>query len=142
MRRKATPLLILLPLLFLVAACNQSDVKKAAVAADGLSLAVKNFQEAEIVAHKQGLIDDSEHVAINKALIGFAQAGKELDKAIKAAQSKTTVTGTLNQALTTFDTLLNDGVLHVKNVQVRQSLEAILLAAKGFLATIAIVVRS
>jgi hypothetical protein len=136
------PLLALLPLLLLAAACDQSNVKKGAVAADWLSLAVKNFGEAEIIAHQQGLIDDSEHVAINKALIDFGNAGKQLDDAIRAAQSKTTVNDALKRALDTFSALLDEGVFHIKNPQARQSLGAILLAAKGFLVTIAAVIQT
>jgi hypothetical protein len=119
--------------------CEQSKLKKVAQAADGFSLAVKAFQEAEIAAHQQGFVDDQEHHEIQAALADVARAGLELDSDIRAARDVRTARGAMGQVWTSVDNLYTGGVLHIKNPKARQDLEALLLAAKGFLATISAV---
>jgi hypothetical protein len=126
---------LLLPLLFALG-CEQSRLKKLALAADGFSLTVRSFQQAEVVAHQQGLVSNEEHAAMEKALIDVANAGVELDNAVRVAHSRSKATAALGDALASLDKLLSDGVLHVKNPKARQDFQALILSAKGFLATI------
>jgi len=132
---------LLLPLMF-VLGCEQSRLKKLALATDAFSLTVRSFQQAEVVAHQQGLVSDEEHAAMEKALIDVANAGVELDNALRVARrgGKPKAAAALGAALTSLDHLLNSGVLHVKNPKARQDLEALILSAKGFLATISAVI--
>ncbi len=133
---------LLLPLMF-VLGCEQSKLKKLAVAADGFSLTVRSFQQAEVVAHQQGFVSNEEHAAMEKAFIDVANAGVELDNALRVAPTrsgKPKAAAALAAALASLDNLLNSGVLHVKNPKARQDLEALILSAKGFLATISAVI--
>ncbi len=134
---------LLVPLLVALG-CEQSKLKKVAQAAEGFSLTVKAFQDAEIAAHQQGLVDDAEHKEIERALVDVAHAGLELDNIVRAAGLKVPgpkALAALDQAYTSLDNLFTSGVLHVKNARARQDLEALLLSAKGFLATISAVLR-
>ena len=112
---------------------------------EGFSVAVKAFQQAEIVAHQQGLVDDAEHKALEGAIADAARAGLELDNVVRAANGVRVpgpkAIAALDQAYTTLDNLFNAGVLHIKNPRARQELQALLLTAKGFLATISAVLR-
>ena len=141
--RNLLALALLLPLVFALG-CEQSKLKKAAMAADGFSVTVKAFQEAEVSAHQQGLVDDAEHKAIEAAIADMARAGLELDNAVRVASTNTPgpkALAALDQAYASLDNLFNVGVLHIKNPKARQSLQALLLSAKGFLATISAVLR-
>jgi hypothetical protein len=102
---------------------------------------VRAFQQAEIVAHAQGLVADDEHAAIERALADVARAGLGLGDAIRAARSKPGATQAIDAALAAVDRLLNEGVLHVKNPRARQDLQALVLSARGFLATISAVLH-
>jgi len=138
-RSRALCAIALIVPLLLVLGCEQSKLKKVAQAADGFSLAVKAFQDAEIAAHQQGLVDDEEHRQIQAALAEVARAGLELDSDIRAARDVHTASGAAAQVWTSLDNLYSGGVLHIKNPKARRDLEALLLAAKGFLATISAV---
>jgi len=144
--RNLLALALLLPLLFALG-CEQSKLKKAAMAADGFSVTVKAFQEAEISAHQQGLVDDAEHKAIEAAVADLARAGLELDNAVRLASANTAgprpggALAALDQAYASLDNLFHAGVLHIKNPKARQDLQALLLSAKGFLATLSAVLR-
>ncbi len=141
-RRNLLVAVLLLPLAF--ASCppgRRADrIRKLAQAADAFSMAVKSFQQAEITAHAQGLVDNAEHAAIERALIDVANAGRELDAAIRvayAAGGRPQAQAAIAAALDSLDRLLAEGVLHVKNDNTRASLQALILAAKSFLAGIA-----
>jgi hypothetical protein len=141
-RRGALAIALIVPLL-LTAGCEQSKLKKVAAAVDGFSATVRAFQEAEIVAHQQGLVDDLEHKKIERALADVAHAGLELDNIVRVSEpktwgqtSKSQVLAALNQAYATLDNLFTNGALHIKNPKARQDLEALLVSAKGFLATV------
>ncbi len=138
--RSAACIFLLVALLFAIG-CDQGKLKRIAQAADGFALTVRSFQQAEIAAHAQGLVSQEEHVAIERALLDVANAGIELDSAIRLAQSKPKASAALQAALASLDRLLNEGVLHVKNPKGRQNLEALLFSAKGFLATISAVLE-
>ncbi len=129
---------LLVPLLVALG-CEQSKLKKVAQAVDGFSMAVKAFQDAEIAAHQQGLVDDEEHRQLQTALADVARAGLELDSDIRAAKMNRNALTAVEQAWTSLSNLYYGGVLHIKNPKARQDLEALLLAAKGFLATISAV---
>ncbi len=135
--RAALAVALLAPLAFL--GCESSKYKRVAQAADGFALSVRAFQQAEITAHAQGLIADDEHAAIERALADVARAGLALDDSIHTAQSKPGATQAIDAALAAVDRLLNEGVLHVKNPRARQDLQALVLSARGFLATISAV---
>ncbi len=153
-RNILVPIALLLPLVFALG-CEQSKLKKVAAAADGFSITVKAFQEAEISAHRQGLVDDAEHKAIEAAIADVARAGLELDNVVRvASQPRPALDGTnaptssklsglaaLDQAYSSLDNLFNAGALHIKNPKARQELQILLLSAKGFLATISAVLR-
>ena len=145
MKRQYTILALAMLLAFLLAGCEQSKLKKAAAAVDGFSVTVKAFQQAEIVAHQQGLEDDAEHKVLESAISDVARAGGELDNVVRAAGGVRVpgpkALAALDQAYATLDNLFNAGVLHIKNPQARQELQALLLSAKGFLATISAVLR-
>lgn len=121
----------------LIVGCDQSAVKKAAQAADGFSISVKALQQAEMVAHVQGLIDDAEHRDLEGYFLDVANTGLELDSAIRVAQSKPKAVEALQAAIASLDRLLNQGVLHLKNPKAKEAMQALILSAKSFLATIA-----
>src|SRR5713101_8213699 len=96
--RAALAVALLAPLAIL--GCESSKYKKVAQAADGFALSVRAFQQAEIIAHAQGLVADDEHAAIQRALADVARAGLALNDAIRAAQSKLGATQAIDTALT------------------------------------------
>jgi hypothetical protein len=138
--RSAIGVFLIAALLF-AASCDQGKLKRLAQAANGFALTVRSFQQAEIAAYNQQLVSQDEHVAIQRALLDVANAGIELDSAIRLAQSKPKASGALQAALASLDRLVSEGVLHVKNPKVRHDLETLLLSAKGFLTTISAVLE-
>lgn len=130
--RRAVTALLILALAVGLAGCD-TKTKKIAVAVDGFSIAMKHFQEAEIVAFEQGLVSHEDHRAIQSSLIRIASAQLAFDDVVRAG-STAGAQAVLDEALAEFRNL--ESVVFALNPKTRAVIEASLLTAKTFLATI------
>ena len=60
----------------LIAGCTQSQMKQAAIIMRDFSVALEKVQEAMIVAHKDGFLDDADHKRIQALIDQIAPGGR------------------------------------------------------------------
>ena len=121
-RRKLLVLVVLVTI-GTMAACTDSALRKASIAARDLALAVKAFQDAEIIAHQQGRVADDEHGRIQSLLIRVAEAGKELDADIRVLHSHPKAVVAFQAFDDSLGRLLAEGVIGIKNSQTKAELQ-------------------
>lgn len=136
--RKVLAVVILLSM----AGCNASTAQKLAQASDVFSKALLTFQQGEQLAVQAGKISPSEDTAIQTALIQVGTTGQALDKAIRANESAPNVETELNNVIDAINSLIQQGVGGIKDVQTKQELQVILTGAEAAIAVIASVVGS
>lgn len=132
---------LLVPLL-LVAACTQSQMKKAATVMRDFSVALGQVQDAMIAAHNDGFLDDAEHKQIQALIDQIALAGEEAVNTLRAGSGSSLTTGgksavlaKLDVALMGIDHLTQEGVLHIKNPASRSAASGLILALRGIVRT-------
>jgi hypothetical protein len=137
MRLKLTPAIALAVVLVWtlgVGSCNK--YAKTGELARDFAAGVLAFQQSEIVFHQQGKVSDNEHREIQEYLLQVAQAGKALDMAINKTHSAPDATTAMNASIAAVQTLLDKGVLNVKNDESQAALRASLLSLKTILDSI------
>lgn len=136
MKHRNRKIILVLPLLLLLVACNDK-FRQAAQAVNDYSIALSAFQEAEITAHSQGFVDDATHKSIQGAVVKLGQGGQALSTAIRTTKSTPGTVAAVNAALDASNTLINDGLAGVKNPQTKASLTALVLGLRAPLTLIA-----
>ncbi len=72
----------------LIAGCTQSQMKQAAIIMRDFSVALEKVQEAMIVAHKDGFLDDADHKRTQALIDQIALAGEEAVNTLQSANGK------------------------------------------------------
>src|SRR3989442_3045073 len=119
----------------LIAGCTQSQMKRAAIIMRDFSVALEKVQEAMIVAHKDGFLDDADHKRIQALIDQIALAGEEAVNTLRDANGKGAALSKLDIALMGIDHLSQEGVLHIKNPASRSTASALILSLRGIVRT-------
>ena len=119
----------------LIAGCTQSQMKRAAIIMRDFSVALEKVQDAMIVAHKDGFLDDADHKRIQALIDQIALAGEEAVNALRDANGKGAALAKLDIALMGIDHLTQEGVLHIKNPASRSTASALILSLRGIVRT-------
>ena len=98
-----------------ISGCSPSAQHNAAQASDDASIIIQNFQSAEIVAHTQGLIPDSDHVFIEQQLATIGQSGKAADACIANATNNGAVSVCITTVLNTVTQINAEGGTYLKS---------------------------
>jgi len=129
-------------MLLSMAACNASTAQKLSQASDVFSKALLTFQQGEQLAVQAGKISAAEDVKIQSALVKVGTAGLALNAGIRANESAPNVSAQLNAVIDAVNTLIQDGVLGIKDANTKQELSLALTGAEAAIAVIASVVGS
>jgi len=136
-KRKAFSVALVLLLAIAVSApsCSDSSLRQASVVINDFANSLEKVQDAEIIAHNQGFVSQSDHVAIQATIENLATYGQSAVTAIRVQKSKVGAIAAIDSALVEIDKLLNKGLLGVKNEQSKAGLTALILAVRGTLTT-------
>jgi hypothetical protein len=115
---------------------SSSTQRKAAQAADIAAASVSGFQQAEIVAHSQGLIPDDDHLFIEQSLLTLGRAGKATDTCISGALTNSGILVCVNISLNTVNQLQADGALHLKSAKAKNDFALTMTGVQAALNTI------
>ena len=119
----------------LIAGCTQSQMKRAAIIMRDFSVALEKVQEAMIVAHKDGFLDDADHKRIQALIDQIALAGEEAVNTLRGANGKGAALAKLDIVLMGIGHLSQEGVLHIKNPASRSTASALILSLRGIVRT-------
>lgn len=115
--------------------CTGSQIHKATVAEHDFKSAVQGFQNAEIAEFNAGHIDPTLHAQMQEIILKVAQGGV----AITTLLQQSNTAGALQQITnidTQLQTLLQNGVLAIKNPTTVTSLQTALLAVQAIVTNI------
>jgi len=132
--RKAVPILIVLALVLSAAACERGNREKALLYMRDFQVSLEAVQDAEIAAHQQNFVSDSDHATFQGYVVRIATYGKAANNAIARSNQDTLVQ--IDAALGEIDELQTAGLLAVKNQQTRASLSALLLTVRTILTSV------
>jgi hypothetical protein len=135
--------LLILPLLLLMTACSDNDLKKVA---SGLNMAAKTInivQTTVIDANMQGLLAENETRKILEVCQTLNQAGKDSVKIIRtleklSPEDKAVLAKILLPAFQSLHSMLDNGMLFIKNEQTRIKIRTLLLAEETALNSVII----
>ncbi len=139
---KAAVVAIVLCITMLLAGCPPGTAQKLAQASDMFSKGLLTFQRGEQLAVQQGRISAAEDIRIQGALVRVGTAGLALNTAIRANKSALNVSTELNNVIDAVNSLIQDGVLGIKDANTKQELSLALTGAEAAIAVIASVVGS
>jgi len=142
MKAAAVGFLIAFCMFLVLSGCNATTAQKLSQASDVFSRALLVFQQGEQLAVQAGKISASEDVKIQTALVKVGTAGLALNVGIRANESAPNVSTELNAVIDAVNTLIQDGVLGIKDAQTKQELSLALAGAEAAIAVIASVVGS
>ena len=128
--RKCTLVLPLLLLLSSGCATRGTAVHKVTVAQHSLLSVVGAFEDAESAEFAKGFVPVDLHLKMQGGIQKLALAMKDLDSALAANASASTIKARLDNIYTLLDSLNSDGVLQVKNATSKAMLEVALDAIK------------
>lgn len=124
-------LVLLLSLLCSNFVCNK--YAKAGELAKDFASGVSAFNDVEIEFHKQGKLSDDEHIKLQTLLLQVEEAGKSLDNAIVTTHNTADAKSALDVSFKNLQAMLDGGVLHIKNEEVKASLKTSLVLLKSIL---------
>jgi len=125
---------LLLPILPVLGGCPKGSVThKVTVAQHNFRFAVQAFQDAEISEFQKGFVPQDLHVKMQDAIGKVALAGIDLDNALAAGSPPATLKVKLDAIYSLLDSLLNDGILGVKNPSTKATLEIALDSIKAII---------
>lgn len=123
-----------IPLFLLLLGCPQgSALHKATIAEHNFRFAVQAFADAETAEYDKGFVPGDLHLKMQGAVLRIALAGKDLDNALVAGASPSTIKTKLDAIYVLLDSLNTDGVLGIKSVATRAELEIALDAIKAII---------
>lgn len=126
----------------ILSGCNATTAQKLSQASDVFSKSLLTFEQGEQLAVQQGRISAAEDVKIQSALVRVGTAGLALNAGIRANESAPNVSTELNAVIDAVNTLIQDGVLGIKDANTKQELSLALTGAEAAIAVIASVVGS
>ena len=126
----------------MMAGCNGTTAQKLSQASVAFSQALLTFQQGEQLAVSAGKISPAEDVAIQKELVSVGQAGLALNQAIRANETAPNVSAQLDAVIVAINSLIQNGVLGVKDANTKQELQVALTGAEAAIAVVASVVGS
>jgi hypothetical protein len=139
MKRQTTAVLgvIILALLLSGFSCNQTtSTKRLAVASDAISHALLDAQQAIQQGTASGVISAQEAATFQAYLVTVSKAGIELDQSIRAGETATNVSQKVNVFLDAFNKLQTDGLVGIKNPQLKVAVSTAITGAESAVAII------
>lgn len=110
--------------------------KNLAVASDTIASALGNAQTAARQAVTNGVISQADETQFETYLSKVSQAGLVLDKGIRANESATTLSLKVNSFLDAFNALDNQGLIGIKDTNLKIALTTIVTGAEASVAVI------
>ena len=121
--------------------CDPNTARTLAQASQTVSIGLDNAQDALIQAVQSGLVDASTATAVDAQFKRVAQAGLTLNSTIRANLATPDVETELDNLITAFEALVNDGVARIQNPATKLAISTALNSARAGLAIIAAEVR-
>lgn len=125
----------MLSMLGLAGCPSGSDLQKIAAANKDYGNAVSAVQEVEKGFYRLNKVTPQEHIVYQTGFDDLADIGKELNQALKVAQSKQGVMDAIDKGLASLDRLLTE-VTSGNNEEARMGIRTQLQLARGALSTI------
>lgn len=138
----AVPAVFILLVLLCGFACNTNTTKRLAIASDAVSHALLDTQTAINQGVQQGVISQADATAFNGLLANVAKAGLQLDQSIRAGETAGNVSQKVNLFLDAFNQLQSQGLVGIKNPQLKLTISTIITGAESAVAVIAASVGS
>ena len=129
----------ILPVLLLAVAlsgCPKTAYHDAVVAEHDFKLGVQSFQQAEMVEFQAGRIDAAEHQKLEGGIAQIGTAAQTLVTALQGGAVNTTVQQDFATVSAAVTTLLNDGVLGIKNPTSQALLKTLIQTIQAILANV------
>lgn len=126
-----------LALVVLLCGCPSKSYHDAVVAEHTFTVSLQSFQQAEVVEFHAGRISAAEHQKLEKTIGQAAQAAQVLVSSLQSGANNATVQqnfATVGQAV---QTLLNTGIIPIKNLQSQAALRTALQVVQAVLANVA-----
>lgn len=134
--------LALVPLVFLLSGCPKgTPYHDAVVAEHQFKTIVQSFQQAEGIEFQNGRISAAEHAQLEAGVAKVAQAGIVLTTAMQQGALNSDVNTDISALSAALTSLLNDGVLGVKNPQSVAALSAIVKTAQAIVQNVLLIVQ-
>ena len=118
-----------------LAACSDSQLRKASVAIRDFAVALDKVQDGYTEAYKAGHIATDDYVATQRIIIEIAQAGQVATKAVRDLHDKKGALAGIEVALNATEKLVTEGTLHIKNPTSRATITLSILALRSVLTT-------
>lgn len=129
--------LILAPAVLLIGCpANTATLQKAAQASENAAIVVQGLETAEIAAHQQGLIPDTDHQFIQQQVLTLSSIGKTVDSCIAAAANQAGAVVCLNTASTQIAQINASGGLYLKSTQAKQIFSIAISGVQAALAAV------
>ena len=134
------PLLLvfaLAPVIVTQAACEKSEVRRAAVAADRIANTLDALTETKRALRAEGKIDDREELALTRGLLVAVRADRLFNERVKFYANSKTLTPTARGELralfrdvtAALAQMTRDGTIQIGNPRAREQISRLLLAA-------------
>lgn len=139
-RTLAVLTLAVVPLL--LAGCPKgTPYHEAVVAEHDFKTLVQSFQTAEMKEFQAGRISAAEHAQLEAGITKVALAGAVLVAALQKGALNSDVSSDIDNAAAAITSLLNDGVLQVKNPTSQAALKALVTTLSDILQNVAVLVK-
>ncbi len=116
--------------------CAGSSTQKLATASDAIAHALAEAQTAAQQATTQGVMSQADFATFQSYLVTVSTAGEQLDAAIRANESATTVQQKVDNFMNAFNTLQQTGLVGIKDPNTKLVISTIITAAETSLAVI------
>jgi len=116
---------------------NSTQRQQAAQASENVTIVLVAAQKAEITAHEQALISDSDHVFIQQQFLTVARLDKATNDCILKATDTHGTVACLTTATVTLDQINAEGGSFLKSAQAKQQFTFTLLSIRTTLSSIA-----
>lgn len=134
--------LALVPLVLMLSGCPKgTPYHDAVVAEHQFKTIVQSFQQAEVIEFQNGRISPAEHAQLEAGVAKVAQAGIVLTTAMQQGALNSDVNTDISALSAALTSLLNDGVLGVKNAQSVAALSAIVKTAQAIVQNVLLIVQ-
>lgn len=133
---RLTLIIPLVAVALVLSGCPKTAYHDAVVAEHDFKLGVQSFQQAELAEFQAGRISQAEHQTLENGIAQVGTAAQTLVTALQGGVVNTTVQQDFATVSTAITTLLNDGVLGLKNPTSQALLKTILQTAQAILANV------
>lgn len=118
------------------AGCPKGAYHDAVVAEHDFKLGVAAFQQAEIQEFQAGRIELVEHQKLEGEVERIGQAAQVLVSSLQSGASNTTIQANFSTVSAALTSLIDNGVLGIKNTQSQQLLKTLLQTVQAILANV------